>query len=190
MRALADVGRRVLLVDMDGRHLADKPARSLFDWRRQVSQARLQVLPLPYGDGLFAPGVQGGEAAMLGAAHDYDCVLFDPGPLAPVVALDPGAPQTVVLQLDTGPQRLELGYALLKSLHLARSPCATLLCGAPAACRRMVETLEHCLGQAAAASVWTAGDEDPHFTALAARIVAEETGRQARVKAGVPPKHG
>jgi hypothetical protein len=190
MHALADAGKRVLLVDRDGRHLAGKPARSLFDWRRQLNQARLQVLPLAYGDGLFAPGVLGGEAAMVEAAQDYDCVLFDPGPLAPAIALDPDVPQMVVLQLDGSPQLLELGYALLKSLVLARAPCTTLLCGFPAACRRLVETVEHCLGEAAAAPIWAAGDEDAHLTALAARIVAEETGRQARVKAGVPSEHG
>lgn len=190
MRALAGREVRTLLVDCVGRHLGANRARSLFDWRRQLEQARLSVLPLPHGDGLLAPGAVAGDAGILAAAVAYDCVVFDAGPLTQSVDLAPGVSLVLLLQLDEGLPSLERAYALLKSLHREDPARAVLLSGPAAVCARLADAARHFLGEALAARIWTAGDADAHFAALAARIAAEETGRQARMEAGAPPRHG
>lgn len=190
MRALSGLGKRVLLVDTDGRHLAAARTQSLFDWRQQLQRRQLQGLPLPHGEGLYAPGARGGDAEILEAAHAYDCVLFDAGVLSSSLALATGRTQTLVLQVDATADSLALGYSLLKTLHAADNASDVLLYGAASACIRLTQAARHFLGEAMARRMWAAAEEDEHFAALAARIAAEETGHQAREEAGVIPKHG
>jgi hypothetical protein len=190
MKALAGEGKNVLLVDTSGRQLAAGRTRSLFDWRRQLEQMRLQGLPLAHGDGLSAEGAAAGDGAILAAAGTYDIVLFDAGPAGPSIDLAAGVLQDLVLQLDGDSQSLEWGYAVLKSLPRAQHDGDVLLSGPASVCERLVAAARHFLGEPAAARIWTAGDDDPHFLALAARIAAEEAGRQVRREAGVPARHG
>jgi hypothetical protein len=190
LRALSVLGKRILLVDMDGRHLAATRTRSLFDWRQQLQRRQLQGLPLPHGEGLYAPGAQGGDAEILEAAHAYDCVVFDAGMLSSSPSLATGRKQTLVLQVDATADSLALGYALLKTLHASDDASDVLLYGAASACTRLSQAARHFLGDAMARRIWAAAEEDEHFAALAARIAAEETGHQAREEAGIIPKHG
>lgn len=188
--ALSVLGKRILLVDMDGRHLAVSRTQSLFDWRQQLQRRQLQGLPLPHGEGLYAPGAQAGDTEILEAAHAYDCVVFDAGALSSSLDLAAGRTQTLVLQVDATADSLALGYSLLKTLHAAENASDVLLYGAASACIRLTQAARHFLGEAMARRIWMAAEEDEHFAALAARIAAEETGHQAREKAGNPPKHG
>jgi len=190
MRALSGLGKRVLLVDTDGRHLAAARTQSLFDWRQQLQRRQLQGLPLPHGEGLFAPGAEGGDANILEAAHAYDCVLFDAGVLASSLAFATGRTQTLLLQVDDTADSLELSYSLLKTLHASDNASSVLLTGAASACVRLTQAARHFLDEPMARRIWFAADEDEHFTALAARIAAEETGHQAREEAGIIPEHG
>lgn len=190
MKALAGEGRNVLLVDTCGRQLAAGRARSLFDWRRQLEQMRLQALPLAHGDGLVAKGAAAGDTAILAAAGAYDIVLFDAGAAGPSINLAVGVSQDLVLQLDGDAQSLEWGYAVLKSLPRAQDAGDVLLSGPASVCERLAAAARHFLGEPLATRIWTAGDDDPHFLALAARIAAEEAGRQTRREAGVPARHG
>lgn len=190
LRALSVLGKRVLLVDMDGRHLAATRTRSLFDWRQQLQRRRLQALPLPHGEGLYAPGAQGGDAEILDAGHAYDCVVFDAGAMSASLDLATGRTQILVLQLDATADSIALAYSLLKTLHATDNASNVLLCGPPSACIRLTQAARHFLGDAMAGRIWTAAEEDEHFAALAARIAAEETGHQAREEAGDPPKDG
>jgi len=190
LRALSVLGKRILLVDMDGRHLAVSRTQSLFDWRQQLQRRQLQGLPLPHGEGLYAPAAQGGDAEILEAAQAYDCVVFDAGVLSSSLALASGTRQTLVLQVDATAGSLALGYALLKTLHASDNASDVLLYGAASACTRLTQAARHFLGEAMARRIWAAAEEDEHFAALAARIAAEETGHQAREEAGIIPKHG
>ena len=190
LRALSALGKRILLVDMDGRHLAVSRTRSLFDWRQQLQRRQLHGLPLPHGEGVYAPGAQGGDAGILEAAYAYDCVVFDAGALSSSLALATGRKQTLVVQVDVTADSLALAYSLLKTLHSSDNAPDVLLCGAASACARLTQAARHFLGEAMARRMWAAAEEDEHFAALAARIAAEETGHQAREEAGVTPKHG
>lgn len=190
LRALSVLGKRILLVDMDGRHLAVSRTQCLFDWRQQLQRRQLQGLPLPHGEGLYAPGAQGGDAEILEAAHAYDCVVFDAGVLSSSLDLAIGRTQTLVLQVDATADSLAVAYSLLKTLHAADSASNVLLYGTASACARLTQAARHFLGEAVARRMWAAAEEDEHFAALAARIATEETGHQAREEAGVTPKHG
>ena len=190
LRALSGLGKRILLVDMDGRHLAVSRTQSLFDWRQQLQRRQLQGLPLPHGEGMYAPGAQGGDAEILEAAFAYDCVLFDAGVLSSSLALATGRKQMLVLQVDATADSLALGYSLLKTLHSSGNASDVLLYGAASACIRLTQAARHFLGEETARRMWAAAAEDEHFAALAARIAAEETGHQAREDAGVIPEHG
>lgn len=190
MRALEGLGKRVLLVDTAGSQLAASRTQSLFDWRQQLQRGQLQGLPLPHGEGLFAPGAEAGDPAIIQAATTYDCVLFDAGRITHSVALALGQAQMLLLQVEDMPPSLGLSYALLKALHATGNPSTILLCGSPSARTRVMSAVRHFLGAAMARRIWAAEDEDEHFIALAARIAAEETGHQAREEAGTSPKHG
>jgi len=190
LRALSALGKCILLVDMDGRHLAVTRTQSLFDWRQQLQRQQLQGLPLPHGEGLYAPGAQCGDAGILEAAHAYDCVVFDAGLLSSSLDLAMGCRQTLVLQVDATAESLGLSYSLLKTLHASHNASDVLLYGAASACARLTQAARYFLGEAMARRIWVAEEEDEHFAALAARIAAEETGQQVREEAGIIPKHG
>lgn len=190
MQALNGQGKAPLLVDTIGRQGVSAGTRSLFDWRRQVEKMQLLIVPLAHGDGFSAEGAAAGEPAIVGAAGAYDVVLFDAGPVGAAVNLAYGVSQHLLLQVGDDARSLEGGYSLLKSRPLVGHTGEVLLSGSPSACQRLIAAARHFLGEQTASRIWTAGSDDPHFVALAARIAAEEAGRQARGEHGVPARHG
>ena len=174
MQALHGHGKALLLVDTIGRQGVSARTRSLFDWRRQVEKMQLLIVPLAHGDGLSAEGAAAGEVAVIGAAGAYDIILFDAGPVGAAVNLAHGVTQHLLLQVNDDAQSLERAYALLKSLPLLGHTGDVLLSGSPGACQRLITAARHFLGEQTSSRIWTAGGDDPHFVALAARIAAEE----------------
>jgi len=179
-QALHQRGWTSLLIDACGRVFADSPTRSLFDWKQQLERGQLHTLPMPYGDGWYAPGIQGDEPALMAIARGYDCVVFD----ASLNAWDrtplPGAAQAVILEVNTTHASTLQGYALLKTLAHSEVPFSVGLLGDAVACTHLQAACKRFLDPAFTQAVYSVAHEDDAFAALAVRMADEETGLTTR----------
>lgn len=184
MQALHSKGLAALLVDTQGRLFTRSAPSSLFNWKQQLSRGQLHLLPLAHGDGWVAPGVRGDEATLHSAAQRYDCIVFD-SPLDGT-ALAANADHTVVIDVQPAPESMLHCYAMLKTLAAAGATCSVVLVGDVGACRHVRAACSHFLGQPFAQALYNDLHEDHAFSALAARMAGEETGRKARYITGTP----
>jgi hypothetical protein len=181
-QALHRRGLSLLLIDACGRVFSDSPTRSLFDWKQQLERGQLHRLPMPYGDGWYAPGIRGDEPALMAVARGYDCVVFDARPDAPDWAPLPGAAQRIFLEVDAMHASTLHGYALLKTLSHTRMPFSVGLLGDAAACDHLQAACKSFLDPAFSRAVYSVAREDDAFAALAVRMAHEETRLTARYK--------
>lgn len=182
-QALHRRGWTSLLIDACGRVFSDAPTRSLFDWKQQLERGQLHRLPMPYGDGWYAPGIQGDEPALMAIARGYDCLVFDARLNATDWAPLPGAAQAIILEVNAMPASTLQGYALLKTLAHSGVPFSVGLLGDAAACDQLQAACKQFLDPAFTRAVYGVAHEDDAFTALAVRMAYEETGLTARYKA-------
>ncbi len=173
LAALQRIGLRTLLVDVQGRLLADSPARSLFDWRQQLVRGTLQPLPMPHGEGWHAPGVRADAPGLAEIAQGYDLLVFDEG----LGVRIPGGARSVVVEVAAGEASLQRVYAFLKTLFHRGSAPGVVLLGAPDACDRVRAACARFLDPRFAEGIVSARHEDDAFVALAVRMADEETGR-------------
>ncbi|MFZ3043061.1 MAG: hypothetical protein WA108_14960 [Thiobacillus sp.] len=181
-QALHRHGRTLLLIDACGRLFADAP-RSLFDWKRQTERGQLHTLPMPYGEGWYAPGIRGDEPALMVAAQGHDCIVFDARLNAPDWTPLPGTSRFVILELNALPASTLQGYALLKTLADSGASISVALLGNAAACDQLLAGCGRFLDPAFTRTVYSVAHEDDAFAALAVRMAHEETGLTARYKA-------
>lgn len=181
--ALHRRGWTSLLVDARGRVFADSP-RSLFDWRQQIARAQLHTLPMPYGDGWHAPGIQGDEPALTTLARGYECVVFDAAPDVAEWTPLPGTAQTVILEMNATQASMLHGYALLKTLFKLGEQVSVALLGEADACARLQAACERFLEPSFCQKLYSVAGEDDAFAALAVRMTSEETSLTARYKTG------
>lgn len=193
-QALHRRGWTSLLIDASGRVFADFPTRSLFDWKQQLERGQLHLLPMPYGDGWYAPGIQGDEPALMAIARGYDCLVFDARPHATDWTPLPGAAQAIVLEVNATNASTLQGYALLKTLAHSGVSFSVGLMGDAAACKHLQAACKQFLDAAFTRAVCSVAHEDDAFAALAVRMAHEETGLTARYKAenteNMALKHG
>ncbi|KVW93050.1 hypothetical protein [Thiobacillus denitrificans] len=180
-QALHRRGRTSLLIDACGRVFSDAP-RSLFDWKQQLGRGQLHTLPMPYGEGWYAPGIQGDEPALMAAARGHDCIVFDARLNAPDWTPLPGAAQVVILEVNATHASMLQGYALLKTLFHSEVPISVGLLGNAAACDQLLAACKRFLDPAFTQTVYSVAHEDDAFAALAVRMTYEETGLTARYK--------
>ena len=181
-QALYQHGRSVLLLDASGRMFADASPRSLFDWKQQLQCGQLHTVPLAYGAGWYAPGVQADEPALCAVAHTYDDVLFDVGLGDP--ALMPGASQGVVLEVNASHESMLRAYARFKTLSHASGDLSVALLGDPSACDQVKAACSRFLDPLVERSIYSVAHEVDAFAALAVRMACEEASQQARYKTG------
>ena len=181
-QALRRRGLYSLLIDARGRIFSDYPTRSLFDWKQQLERGQPHRLPMPYGDGWYAPGIRGDEPALMAVARDYDCIVFDARPDAPDWAAPPGAAQAVVLEVNATNASSLQGYALLKTLAHSGVSFSVGLLGDAAACEHLQAACKKFLDPAFGRAVYSVAREDDAFAALAVRMAHEETRPTARYK--------
>jgi len=182
--ALHRRGWTSLLVDTRGRVFADSPTRSLFDWRQQIARGQLHTLPMPFGDGWHAPGMQGDEPALRTLAQGYDCLLLDAGPDASEWTPLPGVARALVLEVDASQASMLQGYALLKTLSRRGGHTSVGLLGDAGACARLQAACGEFLDPLFCRGLYSVAGEGDAFAALAVRMAAEETGLTARYKTG------
>ncbi len=192
-QALHQCGWSSLLIDASGRSFSDTP-RSLFGWTHQIERGQLHMLPMPYGEGWYAPGIKGDEPALMAAGRGHDCVVFDASPNAPDWTPLPGAARFVILEVDATHVSTLQGYALLKTLAHSGAPISVALLGNAAACDQLLAACQRFLDPAFTRAVYSVAHEDDAFAALAVRMAHEETGLMARYKAAniesMALKHG
>jgi hypothetical protein len=181
-QALHRRGWTSLLIDACGRVFADAP-RSLFGWAQQLERGQLHTLPMPYGEGWYAPGIRGDEPALMAAARGHDCVVFDVRPNAPDWTPLPGAARFVILEVNATHASTLQGYALLKTLAHSGASISIGLLGDAAACDHLLAACGRFLDPAFTRTVYSVAHEDDAFAALAVRMAHEETGLTARYKA-------
>ncbi|MDZ7596402.1 MAG: hypothetical protein U0932_17310 [Thiobacillus sp.] len=181
-QALHRRGWTSLLIDACGRVFADAP-RSLFGWAQQLERGQLHTLPMPYGEGWYAPGIRGDEPALMAAARGHDCVVFDVRPNAPDWTPLPGAARFVILEVNATHASTLQGYALLKTLAHSAASISIGLLGDAAACDHLLAACGRFLDPAFTRTVYSVAHEDDAFAALAVRMAHEETGLTARYKA-------
>lgn len=182
-----------MLIDAGGRLFADAP-RSLFDWKHQIERGQLHTLPMPHGEGWYAPGIRGDEPALMAAARGHDCIVFDARLNAPDWTPLPGAAQAVVLEVNATNASSLQGYALLKTLADSRASIRVGLLGDAAACDHLLAACGRFLEPTFTRAVYSVAREDDAFAALAVRMAPEETGLTARYKSenteSMALKHG
>ena len=181
-QALRRRGLYSLLIDARGRIFSDYPTRSLFDWKQQLERGQPHRLPMPYGDGWYAPGIRGDEPTLMAVARDYDCIVFDARPDAPDWAAPPGGAQAVVLEVNATNASSLQGYALLKTLAHSGVSFSVGLLGDAAACEHLQAACKKFLDPAFGRAVYSVAREDDAFAALAVRMAHEETRPTARYK--------
>lgn len=180
--ALHQRGWTSLLVDTRGRVFADSPTRSLFDWKQQLERGQLHTLPMPYGDGWHAPGIQGDEPALMAIARGYDCLLFDANLNVPDRTPLPDAAKILIVEVNATPASTLHSYALLKTLAHSGAPFSAGLLGDAATCDQLLAACKQFLDPAFTQAVYSVAHEDDAFAALAVRMTYEETGLTARYK--------
>lgn len=192
-QALHRCGWSSLLIDACGRVFSDAP-RSLFGWTHQIERGQLHMLPMPYGEGWYAPGIQGDEPALMAAARGHDCIVFDARLNAPDWTPLPGAARFVILEVNTLPASILQGYALLKTLADSGASISVALLGNAVACDQLLAACGRFLDPAFIRTVYSVAHEDDAFAALAVRMAHEETGLTARYQAenteSMALKHG
>jgi hypothetical protein len=182
-QALHQRGWTSLLIDACGRLFADSPTRSLFGWKQQFERGQVHTLPMPYGDGWHAPGIQADEPALMAIARGYDCVVFDARLDAPGWTPLPDAAQGIVLEVNATRASTLQGYALLKTRFSSGAAFSVGLLGDAAPSAQLQAACKQFLDPAFNRAVYSAAYEDDAFTALAVRMAHEETGLTARYKA-------
>lgn len=180
MHALHQLGQVSLLVDMRGRLFADSCTRSLFDWKQQIERNHLNTLPQAYGDGWYAPGLAGDAPNLPRLLQDYDSVVFDAGPVANELALLPGMPSHVLIEVHPTGDSMQRAYCLLKTLSQAGNALSVGLLGDASACNHVQAACCHFLEQSFTQVIYSVVHEDAAFPALAVRMAAEETHRVLR----------
>lgn len=180
--ALHAQGWSTLLADTLGRLWPEAPARSLFGWREQIVRGQLLVLPEAFGAGWHAPGLRGDTPELASVVRGYDCVLLDVSPDVP--GLTPGSVDTLVLELGESQASVLEGYALVKSAMARGLNGRVGLLGDDGACVRVAAACERFLGAGVASRIHNTADAADAFSALAVRMVGEETDRMARNKTG------
>jgi hypothetical protein len=192
-QALHRRGRTSLLIDACGRVFSDAP-RSLFDWKQQLERGQLHTLPMPYGEGWYAPGIQGDTPALGAIARGYDCIVFDASRTAPDWTPLSGAAQVLILEVNATHASTLQGYALLKTQAHSGASISGGLLGNAAACDQLLAACGRFLDPAFTRAVYNVAHEDDAFAALAVRMAHEETGLTARYKAenteSMALKHG
>lgn len=181
-QALHQRGWTSLLIDTCGRVFADCPTRNLFGWKQQLERGQLHTLPMPYGDGWYAPGMQGDEPALMTIAQGYDCVIFDASLNVPGWASLPDAAQVFVMEVKASHVSTLHGYALLKTLSHAGAVFSVGLLGDAAACDHLQAACKQFLDPSFTQAVYSVAHEDDAFAALAVRMAHEEAGVTARHK--------
>lgn len=192
-QALHQLEQASLLVDMRGRLFADAPTRSLFDCKQQLQRGALYTLPHAYGDGWYAPGIRADEPGLRGAAHGYDCVVFDAGPIRTGLALMPGALNSVIIEVQPASESMLRAYALLKTLAAADDKPGIVLLGDPLACDHVRTACKQFLAHSFTQAICNMANEGDAIAALAIRIVGETGGEEnltARTITGTNLKHG
>jgi hypothetical protein len=178
--ALHQRGWTSLLVDAGGRQFAESSTRSLFDWRQQLSRGQLLTLPMQYGDGWHAPGLQAGEPTLRAIAQRYDCLLFDASLDAPDWQPLSDTEQMLVLEVQAGQESMQRGYALLKTVSHLGSRVRIALLGDAAACEHLQAACARFLEPSFLQAILNVAHEDDAFAALALKMTDGETGLTAR----------
>ena len=180
MDALHQIGLVSLLVDMRGRLFADSTTQSLFDWKQQLERNHLNTLPQAYGDGWYAPGLTGDVPNLPRLLQGYDSVVFDAGPVANELALLPGMPSHVIIEVHPTGDSMQRAYCMLKTLTQTGNVLSVGLLGDVSACNHVQAACRHFLEQSFMQVIYSVAYEDGPFSALAVRMADEETHRMAR----------
>lgn len=142
-RGIERAGRRVLLLDLGGRHLDANRTRALFDWPVQLARQRLQPIAANGIDVIRAAGACVGGREWLSAGAAYDVLLFDAGALGDEVPDLAAGTRAVIV--DVAADDVCASYALIKTLHAQRRALAVLLGGDGAGCARVAAAAERFL---------------------------------------------
>lgn len=180
MVALHQLGQVSLLVDMRGRLFADSSPRSLFDWKQQLQRNQLNTLPQAYGDGWYAPGLKVDAPNLPRFLQAYDRVVFDAGPIGTELALLPGTPSHVIIEVHPEGDSMQRAYSMLKTLSQAGNTLSIGLLGDAATCNHVQAACCHFLEQSFTQAFYSVAHEDGAFAALAVRMADEETHRMTR----------
>lgn len=179
-KALQGQGWHVLLVDTENRLTTQAPARSLFDWRRQLTRGQPNTLPVAYGAIWSAPGLRADAAGLAAVAWHHDCLLLDRDIRGDAWAPMPDASNLVVIETSADVTAMQYAYALIKTVFSLRESLGIILLGDVRACRRLHAAAMQFAGPVFAQTVANiAGEVDP-FATLAVRMAGEEKGRRAR----------
>ena len=181
-QALHQLGQVSLLVDTCGRLFGDLPTRSLFEWKQQLERNQMNTLPLAYGDGWYAPGLQTDAPNLLSAVQRYDCVVLDAGPIGNELALLPDSHNTVLIEVQSQGDSMQRAYRMLKTLSHSGKDLGVGLLGDVAACEHLQDACCHFLEQSFTQAIFSVSHEHDAFAALAVRMSAEETHRMKRCK--------
>src|SRR5512139_3241019 len=169
-------GWALLLVDTRGGAFADFHAQSLFDWRQQIARGQLHTLPMGYGEGWYAPGIQGDEPALMTIAQRYDGILFNVGPKVYDCTPMPGADHTFIIEVSATHESMLHGYALLKTLFHLESRVSVGLLGDAVACDRLQQACKQFLDPSFSDAIYRVEQGVDAFAMLAVRMTGEETG--------------
>ncbi|MDP2031353.1 MAG: hypothetical protein Q8K12_17095 [Thiobacillus sp.] len=180
MHALHQLDQTSLLVDMRGRLFADSSPRSLFDWKQQLERNHLNTLPQAYGDGWYAPGLTVDAPNLPRLLQGYDSVVFDAGPVASELALLPGMPSHVIIEVHPSGDSMQRAYSMLKTLFQAGNALSVGVLGEASACNHIKAACCHFLEQSIMQIFYSQVHEDVAFAALAVRMTDEETHRISR----------
>lgn len=178
--ALQQTGQNALLIDRRGRLFGGAPTRSLFDWEQQLARGELHTQRLSAGEGWYAPGLRADAPALREVARAYDHLLFDEEPTGAELILMPDATQRFLIEVQDAQPSLLRAYTLLKTLSHAASTGQVSLLGDRAACTHMHAAARHFLPQPFARAIDCAADSDTAFSALAVRMLGEETRHLTR----------
>ncbi len=173
-------GQSALLIDRRGRLFADAPTRSLFNWQQQLARGELHTQPLSAGEGWYAPGLRADAPALREVARAYDHLLFDEESSGAELILMPEATQRFLIEVQDAQPSLLRAYTLLKTLAHAGSGGQVSLLGDPAACARLHAAARQFLPQSFNRAIDCAADGDTAFSALAVRMLGEETRHLTR----------
>lgn len=178
--ALHRCGWNVLRVDTVARASNRMPARSLFDWRRQLARRQVSLLPMAHGDAWHAPGMQADVPEFATLAPHYDALLLEVDSCCDAWRAMPGADNRIVIELAADTLALRQAYALVKTLCSEQAGCEVSLVGDALACRRLQDAAERFLGASCAQTLSCFAHEIEPFAALAIRMAGEEKGHDAR----------
>ena len=185
--------RKVLLVDTEARHSLATKTPSIFTWQQQAARNCLQPVSVSGLAMLDAPGALAGDAVIVQAGKDYDCVLFEAPEVRPgALSLDGHTPQTLIVNVGPEADAVYHAYALLKTLRENKLDYPVILCGDALRCERILQATRHFMPASSGTVEVITGEGDALFTALAARISAAEiaTSRFHNNTGGKFAQHG